>query len=128
MYNIIKAAINTGDYKLEGMLARIRTFAAKGLLNADEMTELEGLAREHATVKADTDLFEKVLELERRIRALEEGKHETPAEEYPAYVAGKWYHRDDKCSHEGKNYVCVAPDGVVCTWSPAEYPAYWNAI
>ena len=63
MYNIIKAAINTGDYKLDSMLARIRTFAAKGLLNADEMTDLEGLAREHATVKADTDLFEKVFEL-----------------------------------------------------------------
>lgn len=128
MYNIIKAAINTGDYKLEGMLARIRTFAAKGLLNADEMTELEGLAREHATVKADTDLFEKVLELEKRIRALEEGKQEAPAEEYPAYVAGKWYYKGDKCSHNGANYVCIAPDGVVCTWSPTEYPAYWNVI
>lgn len=128
MYNVIVAAINNGDYKLDSMLARIRTFAAKGFLNADEMTELEGLAREHATVRADTDLFEKVMELERRIRALEENKVEAPAEEYTAYVPGKWYYRDDKCSHEGKNFVCTAPDGVVCTWSPSEYPAYWDEI
>ena len=126
MYNVIVAAINNGDYKLDSMLARIRTFAAKGLLNAEEMTELEKLAREHANAKADTDLFEKVMELERRIRALEEGKHEAPAEEYPAYVAGKWYYKGDKCSHNGANYVCAAPEGVVCTWSPEEYPAYWD--
>lgn len=126
MYEVIKAAINTGDYKLESMLARIRTFAAKGFLNADEMTELEGLAREHATIRADTDLFEKVMELERRIRALEENKVEAPAEEYPAYVTGKWYYKGDKCSHNGASYVCTAPDGVVCTWSPEEHPAYWD--
>lgn len=126
MYNVIKAAIQNQEYKLGAMLERIRVFGAKGLLNTDDMNELEELARKHATAKDDTDLFEKVMELERRIRALEEGKHEAPAEEYPAYVAGKWYYKGDKCSHNGANYVCAAPEGVVCTWSPEEYPAYWD--
>lgn len=126
MYNIIKAAINTGDYKLESMLERVHTFAAKGLINSEEMNELEALAREHATAKADTDLFEKIMELERRIRALEAGRQEAPVEGYPAYVAGKWYYRGDKCGYNRENYVCTAPEGVVCTWSPSEYPAYWD--
>ena len=126
MYNVIKAAIQNEEYKLGAMLARIRTFAAKGLLNADEMTELEGLAREHATVKADTDLFEKVMELERRIHALEEGKPDAPVEGVHAYVAGKWYYRGNECRYNGENYKCTAPEGVVCTWSPEEYPTYWD--
>lgn len=127
MYNVIKAAINTGDYKLEGMLERIRTFAARGLVSPDEMTELEELAREKATVRGDTDLFEKLAELEKRVRALEENSM-SDAEEYPEYTPGKWYRKGDRCSENGMNYICTAPDGVVCTWSPSGYPSYWEAV
>lgn len=128
MYEVIKSAIMNSDYKLESMLTRIRTFAAKGLLSADEMADLEELARVRATVRGDTDLFEKVLELEQRIRALEEGKQEAPAEDYPEYVPGRWYYRNDKCSENDVNYICVAPENVVCTWSPSGYPAYWERV
>lgn len=127
MYEVIRAAISAGDYKLEEMLYRIRTFAAKGLISAEEMTELEELARMGANVRGETDVFAKLLELEGRVRALEEaGASDT--EEYPAYKPGVWYYKGDRVSENGVNYVCIAPDRVVCTWSPTEYPAYWQAV
>ena len=42
------------------------------------------------------------------------------------YVVGKWYYNGDKCSFEGVNYVCIAPEGATCVWSPKDYPAYWE--
>ena len=48
--------------------------------------------------------------------------------EYPEYVVGKWYYNGDKVSFKGKNYECIAPSGVVCTWSPEGYPTYWQEI
>jgi hypothetical protein len=127
MYEVIRAAIMAGDYKLEDMLNRIRSFAARGLISTEEMDELEELARMSANVRGETDVFEKLLELERRIRALEEANEDEP-EEYPPYKPGVWYRKGDRVSENGINYVCIAPDGVVCTWSPTEYPAYWQAV
>lgn len=60
------------------------------------------------------------LTLEERVTALEKSAV------YPAYVPGTYYYRGDKVSLEGVNYVCIAPAGVVCVWSPTEYPAYWE--
>ena len=126
MYEVFKATIDSGNFKLENMLERIHTFAARGMITPDEMTELEELARQKANVRADTDLFEKVQELEQRIRALEAGAVTPAPESYPEYVPGKWYYNGDRCSENGVNYVCSAPKGVVCTWPPSEYPAYWT--
>lgn len=58
--------------------------------------------------------------LEDRVQALER------AAVVPEYVPGKWYYRGDKVSADGINYTCVAPAGVVCVWSPTEYPDYWQ--
>lgn len=128
MYEVFKAAINDGNYKLDSMLDRIHLYVAKGKIGMDEMTELEALAREKATVKGEVDVFEKLMELEERIRVLEAGNTSGETEDYPEYIAGKWYYRDDKCGFNGENYKCVAPAGAVCTWSPAEYPAYWERV
>lgn len=74
-------------------------------------------------------MLEKLSDLDRRVKALENASAESePAEEYPEYVAGKWYYKDDKITHSGKRYICIAPDGVVCVWSPEEYPAYWQEV
>lgn len=129
MYTVFKSAITNGEFKLESMLERVRMYAAKGHISMDEMEELEALAREKASVKGDTDLFEKVMELETRVRALEKASGTDEEEEsYPAYIAGKWYYNGDRCSENGKNYVCIAPEGVVCTWAPSGYPAYWELV
>lgn len=58
--------------------------------------------------------------IEERVSALERAS--VPDE----YVAGEWYYRCDRITYNGVIYVCVAPDGAVCTWNPVEYPAYWR--
>lgn len=130
MFEVIKAAIEAGGYKLDAMLNRIHTFAAKGYISADQMAELEAMARGEANVSEEVSIFAKVAELEARIRALEMGAVSAPpsTEEYDEYATGKWYYNGDKVSFGGKNYVCTAPDGVVCVWSPVEYPAYWEEV
>ena len=60
------------------------------------------------------------LTLEERVRSLE--KAVVPGN----YTPGTWYYRGDKVSFQGAVYTCTAPDGVVCVWSPAEYPVYWE--
>ena len=130
MFEVIKAAIEAGGYKLDAMLNRIHTFAAKGYISADQMAELEAMARGEANASEEVSIFAKVAELEARIRALEMGAVSAPpsTEEYDEYVVGKWYYNGDKISFDGENYVCTAPDGVVCVWSPVEYPAYWEEV
>lgn len=128
MYDVIMAAIMDGSYKLEEMLGRIRAFAARGMISIEQMDELEELARSHASVKSDTDVFAKLQELEGRIRALESGAAAGTGEAYEAYKAGKWYYAGDKCRENGVNYECIVPEGRVCTWPPSEYPAYWRAV
>ena len=64
--------------------------------------------------------FEMPLTLEERVRSLE--KTVLPG----VYTAGTWYYRGDKVSFEGSGYTCIAPEGVVCVWSPVEYPQYWE--
>lgn len=68
-------------------------------------------------------VLEKVVDLDKRVTTIE---NKEPHDEYQDYVIGKWYYKDDKISFNGKKYVCIAPDGVVCTWNPEEYPAYWQ--
>ena len=136
MYNIFESVINKGGWKLGEMLTRIKTYAAEGKLTIKEMEMLEKLARERVTAQDGVDIFKKVEELELRVRALE-AKHATE-EEPPVdengdtviadYVAGKWYYAGDVVMWDGEAYACIAPDGVVCVWSPADYPAYWQKV
>ena len=123
MYEVIKAAIEAGHYQLEEMLLRIRTFAAKGLISGEEMSALEEMARQSAEARSEVDVFHKLTELEQRIRKLEMG--ESPQTD-PEYVTGKWYYRGDRVMENGVSYICCAPENVVCTWSPTDYPAYWT--
>ena len=84
-------------------------------------------------MKLGTSVVEKLQELDGRIRALEDKVAEMgadeptePSGEYPEYVVGKWYYSGDKVTFDGEKYTCTAPDGQVCVWSPADYPAYWQ--
>ena len=60
------------------------------------------------------------LSIEERVTALENAAP-APAD----YVAGTWYHRGDRVLFNDEVYTCIAPVGVVCVWSPVEYPTYW---
>lgn len=67
------------------------------------------------------------------MKALEDAQTSTETEEpegtlYPEFVVGNWYYAGNKISFSGNNYICVAPENVVCVWSPIDYPEYWEII
>ena len=148
MYSILKQVIEEQGYVLSEMLERINTFSARGKITVDEQEELIELARANARAEDEVDLYAKVVELEQLVKVLQEevellkqaGEEpvepeeptdpETPEEPvlYPEFVAGKWYYAGDVCSENGENFVCVAPGKQVCTWSPSQYPAYWEKV
>lgn len=129
MYQIIKNVIERGDYNLSAILTKINTLWANDSLSDEQYDELLGLARDNVDAKYSIDVISKLDDLEARIRALENAKTADSAgltEEYPEYLAGKWYYNGNKCSFKDKNYICIAPTGAVCVWSPSEYPSYWQ--
>ncbi len=129
MYNILKNVINRKAYSLTEMLTKIDTLWSENKITDAERDELISLARDNATSEHSVDVVAKLVELEQRIKALEEGETDTPtAETIKEYVDGKWYYKGDKVLFNGKVYECTAPGGAVCTWSPAKYPAYWKQI
>lgn len=129
MKAIFQAAIRSGNVKLADMLRRIDAYHIEGKLTDAERDELYAEARGGATPEGNADLFAKVMELDARVKALESqqaGAGQEPEEVVEEYVPGKWYYNGMKCLFDGKVHRCTAPEGVVCTWSPAEYPAYWE--
>lgn len=126
MKEIFKTVIESGKFDLTDILKKIDTHHIGGKLSDDDRNELIIMARQRATAENSTDVFNKLLELERRVTALESGNAPAVSDTPDEYTAGKWYHNGDKVTFNGKVYTCIAPEGVVCTWSPAEYPAYWD--
>lgn len=128
MYNVIKSVIESGRYELSDMLRKIDTVWIQGDITDAEKAQLIDLARGNANTTNSIEIYAKLEEHEKRIKALENGKTPEPTDEYPPYEVGKWYCNGDKVSFDGKNYTCTAPEGVVCVWSPSEYPAYWELV
>lgn len=126
MFEIIKNVISEKRFDLSDILKKIDTVWVQGGISDEEKTELVGMAQSSADTGNSIDVLLKLEKLDRRVRALEGGSE--PSEEYPEYVPGKWYYRDDKITFEGGKYICTAPQGQVCTWSPSDYPAYWEEI
>lgn len=130
MKAIIKTVIEQGNYDLGAMLEKINRYHIEGTLTDAERDELITFARNRANIRGGVDVFAKLEELDRRLKALENSETSTPStgEAPPDYVVGKWYYSGDKVTFGGAAYECTAPEGAVCTWSPEEYPAYWNEI
>ena len=129
MYNILKNVISRKAYSLTDMLNKIDTLWSEDKISDAEREELVALARNNATSEHSVDVMAKLVELELRIKTLEDNKVDTnTAETIEEYVIGKWYYTGNKALFNGKVYECIAPTGVVCTWSPTEYPAYWKQI
>ena len=128
MFDVTKTVIETGRYKLSEMLRKIDIIWMQGDITDDERQSLVQMAKRDPDANAELELAKKIEELDKRVAALEAGGGGEKAEEYPEYVAGKWYYNGDKVSYNGKRYTCTAPSGVVCVWSPDEYPTYWEVI
>ena len=129
MFDVTKTVIETGRYRLSEMLQKIDTIWMQGDITDDERQSLVQLAKQDPDSNVELDLAKKIEELDKRVAALEAGESGgREAEEYPEYVAGKWYYNGGKASYNGKRYTCIAPAGVVCVWNPDEYPAYWEEV
>lgn len=133
MYELLKSIITNGNYSLTQMLDKIDIVWAEGKMTNEQHTELISLAHDNADISGDVDVLQKLKDLDMRVTALENAQTLTedpdgPStdNEYPEYVPGKWYYNGDKMTYGGKKYHCTAPSGVVCVWSPDEYPAYWE--
>ena len=129
MKNVFIEAMNE-TFDLTAMLAKIDYHHIRGNLSDADREELVALARKKANPMGGVDVMAKLQDLEARIKALEDaGKTaggDTTEADVADYVPGKWYYNGDKVLFEGVVKTCTAPAGVVCTWSPAEYPAYWE--
>ena len=137
MQKVIEKVIEAKNFELSDILKKIDTLWVQGSLTEEQRKSLIDKARNNANMQNSINVFAKLEELDRKVLALEEevkalkadgslsGDEETE-ETIEEYVAGKYYYNGDKVSHEGSNYTCTAPEGVVCVWSPSEYPAYWQ--
>lgn len=144
-YEDLRAQISSGDFKLQAMLDKLTRLYIEDMLTEEEYDDLMQLARDNANpdkdIEDNTDIVkqlmlrvteseQKLKDLEARIAKLEDpgSEPEEPVVTYEPYDPHKWYYKDMTCSFEGKNYICIAPEGVVCTWSPAGYPSYWKLV
>lgn len=143
MYDVVKNVIESKNYELADMLKKINTLWVQGVKNGgisdEEKEELTALARQNAEVRQSIDVMRKLEEFDKRLKVAEDaikemkgeapegGEGESGEVTYPEYVPGNFYYNGDKITVDGKNYKCIAPVGVVCVWSPSEYPAYWEA-
>ena len=78
--------ISLGNYNLEELSFKLDKLYVEGKISGEDRDELIILATEKANDVAQVDLYEKVVELEHRIYALE--TKEEPEEVIPIWVAG----------------------------------------
>ena len=132
MQKIIEKVIESRNYELSDILKKIDTLWVQGSITEEAKKILADKARNNANMQNSMDILAKLEELDKRIKELEaqaETETEEPTETtYPEYTAGKWYYKGDKVTFDGVAYECTAPEGVVCVWSPTEYPAYWEEV
>ena len=131
MQKIIEKVIESKNFELSDMLKKIDTLWVQGSIDEATRKTLYDKARKNANVQSSIDVFAKLVDLEKRIEALELKNADIIEEDtqtYEEYVVGKWYYNGNKISFDGKNYVCIAPDGATCVWNPVEYPAYWEEL
>ena len=144
-YEDLRAQISSGDFKLQAMLDKLTRLYIEDMLTEDEYDVLMQLARDNANPDVEIvenadlvkELMSKVTAIEQtvtamdvRVKKLEEPDSEPvePVETYEEYDPNKWYYKGMTCSFKNKKYVCIAPEGVVCTWSPKDYPTYWKRV
>lgn len=139
MYESIKDIIEKGNYELADILEKINTVWLKSYISKEEMEELETLARTNANIDNSIDVINKLKEIDTRMqnfdtqitkleKADSEETEDPVTEEYPEFIKDYWYYKGDKITFNNKKYICIAPDGQVCVWSPDDYPAYWEEV
>lgn len=132
MFNVFKNVIENRNFELKGIIKKIDTLWAQSSITDDERAELISLAQSKANIQQSIDVTQKLEELDKRMKVVEEmlANNDNNSDDtevvYADYEVGKWYYNGNIVKFEDVLYKCVAPDGVVCVWSPTEYPAYWE--
>ena len=122
MYHIIRSVIESRRYALADMLAKLDVIWLQGQITEEEREELICMAREKADPALSLNLYGALADLTARVEALED----RPQGEFPPYAPGKIYRAGNCITFGGRHYRCTAPEGMPCSWSPADYPAYWT--
>ena len=133
MQKIIEKVIESKNYELSDMLKKIDTLWIQGSIDEEMRKSLSDKARNNANTQNSLNIIQKLEEIDRRLKALEEANADTETEEpaeisYPEFVVGKWYYAGDRITFDEKSYECIAPENVACVWSPVDYPAYWEEV
>lgn len=132
MKHVFEAALN-GTFDLSDMLGKINTHHISGNLTDAEREELIREAREKADPMGGVDIKAMLMEHEARLQALEKSNQAIPdntpgTDNVEDYRIGTWYKAGDLMRYEGTVYRCVAPNGYIRAWSPADHPDCWEAV
>ena len=72
MFNVAKKVIESKNFELSAFLKKIDALWMQGSVTDSEREDLISLARKNANVQNSMDVFSKLEELDRRVKALEE--------------------------------------------------------
>ena len=138
MKSIFERVIARGAYDLNGILKRIDEYHVEGKLSDDERVHLIAAARGDASVPMNAAeeiqrLWAAVNELRAEVAEIAgEIEDGVDAEDVPEYSqpvgAHDAYYNGAVVKYGGMMYMCVAPDGVACVWTPDAMPDYWEAL
>lgn len=138
MRELFLAVIRRGGYDLNTLLRRIDEYHIEDKLTDEERVELMAAARGDAS--PGMDVVQEIQRLWAAIRELREeiadksGEIEggIDAADVPEFVqptgAHDGYYHGDLVRYNEVLYMCNAPEGVVCVWSPEIMPDYWQVM
>ena len=145
--------IDRGNYDLNALVERIKNFEIRGDVDSEQANALLALAREKASEQDKYGDFQTQIDslataisaIDLRLTLIEQkfdllcqetgididisvpassgiAEFVQPTGAHDAYYAG------DKVIFNGRKWVCTAPEGYACTYSPSAYPAYWEDL
>lgn len=146
--------IDRGNYDLNALVERIKNFEIRGDIDSDQSNTLLELAREKAKEQDKYGDFQTQIDsmataiaainlrldlIEQKFDALCEetgieidisvpASSDNIAEFVQPTGAHDAYYTGDKVTFNGRKWVCTAPEGYACTYSPSAYPAYWEDL
>ncbi len=146
--------IKQGNYNLNDLVERIKNFEIRGDITSEQSDELLNKAREKAAEQDKYGDFQTQIDsvataiasinlrldlLEQKFDALckEVGvdidisvpaSSDNISEFVQPTGAHDSYYAGDKVTFNGHVWVCTAPEGYACTYSPSAYPSFWEDL
>lgn len=138
MKSVFAKVIQRGSYDLNGLLKRIDEYHVSGKLSDTDREELIAAARGEAVPELDVvaeiqRLWAAIHDLEAHAAEIggeiEGGVDEADVPEYAQPTgAHDAYYYGSIARYKDQLYMCIAPEGVACVWSPDVMPDYWQVM